>query len=229
MLDEPRDDPERLALDRAVAQAVAARLAAGPRASPDADALALRALLAETPRTARSALLAVWGRMRPAPLACGPWAARLAADRWGLDGGAVAEAEEALKSAGEGRPVLIDIAVGRAWWGRLLARPELAITGALPDDGRPPLALLVTRRVDGNPLPTGDDRSFWVTDSTAPDARLAADLAAIGFAASPLAASGGLKLFMLAGYVQADDPRLGNAPGRIGGVIGAAPQFPESA
>jgi hypothetical protein len=34
-----------------------------------------------------------------------------------------------------------------------------------------------------------------------------------------------LKLFMLAGYVQAEAERLATAPGGFSGVIGAAPQF----
>ena len=40
-----------------------------------------------------------------------------------------------------------------------------------------------------------------------------------------LIAAGGLKLFMLAGYVQAEDGRLASAPGSLSGVIGAAPIF----
>jgi hypothetical protein len=42
-------------------------------------------------------------------------------------------------------------------------------------------------------------------------------------AATPLAEAGGLKLFVLAGYYQAEDERLARAPGRLSGVIGAAP------
>ena len=42
MLVEPEADAERLALDRAVAEAVRLRVAAGPRPTPDADAIALR-------------------------------------------------------------------------------------------------------------------------------------------------------------------------------------------
>ena len=44
-----------------------------------------------------------------------------------------------------------------------------------------------------------------------------------GVAATLLAAAGGLKLYMLAGFYQADDPRLARAPGKLSGVIGAAP------
>lgn len=35
---------------------------------------------------------------------------------------------------------------------------------------------------------------------------------------------GGLKLFSLSGFFQADDPRLARAPGQLTGVIGAAPE-----
>ena len=75
------------------------------------------------------------------------------------------------------------------------------------------------------PGPTGDDRSFWVTDSGWSDGRIVQALSDVGLAAEPLAASGGLKLFMLTGYVQVDDGRLKSAPGRMSGVIGAAPIF----
>ncbi len=54
-------------------------------------------------------------------------------------------------------------------------------------------------------------------------ARIEAALGEAGFAADLLAEAGGLKLFALAGYVQADDGRLARAPGRLSGVIGAAP------
>ena len=44
-----------------------------------------------------------------------------------------------------------------------------------------------------------------------------------GAAAELIAEAGGLKLFSLAGYYQPDDERLARAPGRLSGVIGAAP------
>jgi predicted amino acid dehydrogenase len=47
-------------------------------------------------------------------------------------------------------------------------------------------------------------------------------LGQIGFAAEMLANAGGLKLFVLSGYVQREDERLATAPGRLKGVIGAA-------
>jgi hypothetical protein len=44
-----------------------------------------------------------------------------------------------------------------------------------------------------------------------------------GVAAELVTEAGGLKLFALAGYYQANDERLARAPGRLSGVIGAAP------
>ena len=63
MLVEPEQDAERLALDRAVAQAVRARLAAGARPSPDADAIALRETLAGLSAAEAAAARAVLGRI----------------------------------------------------------------------------------------------------------------------------------------------------------------------
>src|SRR5205085_1126308 len=54
----------------------------------------------------------------------------------------------------------------------------------------------------------------------------APSLAQVGKPEEALAAArqaGGLKLFKLAGYYQPDDERLKRAPGRLSGVIGAAP------
>ncbi len=222
MLVEPPEDVARLALDRAVADAVVARIAAGPRPGPDADAIALRSLLADVPAASRAAVRALLGRIEAAsagPLIVhGPVSEALAADRFGLGYSRAADPAAALRT---GR-ALIDISAG-AWWGRLLAAPDLRVVAALPDDrhGRPH-ALLVARVKPG---PTGDDRTFWVTDSPASDARIIAALSDAGLAAEPLAAAGGLKLFGLAGYVQAEDPRLASAPGALNGVIGAAPLF----
>lgn len=225
MLVEPPQDEARLTLDRAVADAVAARIAAGPRTGPDADAIALRTLLADIPAASRPAVCALLGRIEAAgapPLTVhGPLSQALAADRFGLTFTRAADPLDALKAARTGR-ALIDLSAG-AWWGRLLATPDLRVIAALPDDrhGRPHALLVATAQ----PGPTGDDRTFWVSDSPLSDARLIAALGDAGLAASPLAATGGLKLFALAGYVQADDPRLACAPGALNGVIGAAPLY----
>ena len=227
MLVAPEDDPRRLALDKAVADAVRARLAAGARTSPDADALALREALTGLAPAEAVVVRAVLGRIDAVtgePLVLwGSASQTLAADRFGLGARAVAEPEQALAAVRDGARALIDLAPGKAWWSRLLAEPALRVTVALPDDRRAlPRALMVERR---DPGPTGDDRTFWATDSGLPDARVVAALGAAGLAASPLIAAGGLKLFILAGYVQPMDPRLSSVPGTLSGVLGAAPIF----
>lgn len=226
-LEEPQADTERLALDRAVAEAVRLRITAGPRPSPDADAIALRDLLKDLPSAATSGVRAVLGRIDAAtgaPLVVwGATSQALAADRFGLTARLAAEPEQALAAVREGSRALLDLTPGKAWWGRLLAEPALRIVAALPDDRHGLPRVLMIQRTE--PGPTGDDRTFWATDSQASDARIIETLAAAGLAASPLIAAGGLKLFMLAGYVQAEDGRLSSAPGSLSGVIGAAPQF----
>jgi hypothetical protein len=227
LLSEPDGDAERLALDRAMAEAVRRRIAAGPRPTPDADAIALRTLLTGLSPAAAAAVRAVMGRIDAAtgaPLVIwGPTSQVLAADRFGLIARTAAEPEPALAAVRNGGRALMDLTPGKAWWGRLLAEPGLRVVAALPDDRHGlPRALMVQQ---AEPGPTGDDRTFWATDSTAPDARIIEALGAAGLAASPLIAAGGLKLFMLAGYVQAEDGRLASAPGSLSGVIGAAPQF----
>jgi len=224
---EPEADAERLALDRAVAEAVRLRVVAGPRPSPDADAIALREILRDMPPAAAAAVRAVLGRIdaaNGAPLVVwGSASQTLSADRFGLTARAAAEPEQALAAVRDGSRALLDLTPGKAWWGRLLAEPALRIVAALPDDRQGlPRALMVQQTEPG---PTGGDRTFWATDSTAPNARIVETLGAAGLAASPLIAAGGLKLFMLAGYVQAEDGRLASAPGSLSGVIGAAPQF----
>lgn len=226
MLVEPPEDAERLALDRALVAAARARVAAGARGSADADAIALREILRDVPLSERPALRAVLGRIEaatgPALSTCGPLAQALAADRWGLIGRAAAEPDQALLTARQGGRALIDLGP-RPWWGRLLALPMLKVVAALPDDAAgSPRALLVSSEAPG---PTGDDRTFWVTDSPASDARIIAALGEAGLIAAPLAAGGGLKLFVLTGYVQAEDGRLTKAPGQMSGVIGAAPVY----
>ena len=228
MLVEPDMDDATGALDRALAEAVKARLTAGGRPGPDAEALALRDLLDHTDSVDQAALLrAVWGRIAadsgPVVFAAGPMAHLLAADRHGLPVRTAADAEAALIEAGRGARALIDIEGPRPWWGKLLARPDLRIISALPDDryGRP-RAVMVSRETSG---PTGEDRTFWITDSREPDARIADALANAGLLAQSLVSAGGLKLFMLAGYVQVEDGRLIDAPGSLNGVIGAAPVF----
>lgn len=228
LLEEPKVDTDRLVLDQALIEALTDRLAAGADTAPDASTLALRALLAESYDPHQYAMLrALWGRIEArtgAPLVvAGPAAGLLAADRFGLSAQVAADPDAALAQAASGARALIDLAAGRPWWGKLLARPELQVIAALPDDRNGvPSALMVAASPTG---PTGEDRTFWVTDSGLSDGRIVEALSVCGFVARPLASAGGLKLFMLAGYVQVEDGRLSAAPGALKGVIGAAPLF----
>lgn len=227
MLTEPRPDETRLALDRALAEAVRARLAAGPHPTPEVEAVALRQALADLSPAEAAAARCVLGRLDSAHgtalTVWGPASQVLASDRYGLTARMAATPEDALASVRQGGRALMDLTAATAWWGRLLAEPGLRVVAALPDHGPGlPRALMVQRAATG---PTGGDRTFWATDSGASDTRIVAALAEAGLAVSPLIAAGGLKLFVLAGYVQADDGRLDGAPGRLSGVIGAAPVF----
>lgn len=225
MLEEPELDARRLALDRALLEALAARMAAGRHGRADARSLALREALRAAGPAQAAVLRAVHGRIEAATgrgiVTVGTMSALLAADRWGA-AMPVADAETALARVDETTSALIDLG-DRPWWGRLLARPDLRVVEALPDDrAGMPRALLVACEASG---PTGDDRTFWVTDSGMPDARIRADLAALGLAATLMTQAGGLKLYAVAGYVQPEDGRLTQAPGALSGVIGSAPVY----
>ncbi|GAA0870560.1 chorismate mutase [Brevundimonas basaltis] len=227
MLNTPEPDAERQALDRAVAEAVRARLAAGPHPTPEIEAIALRRALQGLSPPATAAVRCLLGRLDsasgPALTVWGPASQVLASDRFGLTARIAGTPEAALIAARNGGRALMDLTGASGWWGRLLAEPRLRVVGALPDHGHGlPRAVLV-QPVD--PGPTGDDRTFWVTDSPWTDARIVQRLGEGGLAADPLIAAGGLKLFVLAGYVQPDDGRLNGAPGDLSGVIGAAPVF----
>jgi chorismate mutase len=109
-----------------------------------------------------------------------------------------------------------------AWWGRLLAEPSVKVFAALPCLAAwGPMSALAVAAVDVEP--TGDDRTFWVTDAPGSAGAIEEALGRDGVAAELAAEAGGLKLFVLAGFYQADDPRLARAPGRLSGIIGAAP------
>jgi chorismate mutase len=108
------------------------------------------------------------------------------------------------------------------WWGRLLAEPQLKVFAALPCLAAwGPMTALAVAKVEVEP--SGDDRTFWVTDAPQPATTIEAALSRDGVAATPLVQAGGLKLFKLAGFYQPEDSRLARAPGRLSGVIGAAP------
>jgi chorismate mutase len=221
----------------------AAKAAAGDAAKfglrPGREAQLLRSLLAKPRRGASAALvvrvwremigeslklqgpfhLAVWGGKDPGR------AVELARLRFGAAPPVrqVAKPEEALATArAPGGVAVCALAPDSAWWGRLLAEPKLKVFAALPCLAAwGPLAALAVAEVEVEP--TGDDRTFWVTDAAQPNSQIMEALSRDGVAATPLAEAGGLKLFVLAGYYQAEDERLARAPGRLSGVIGAAP------
>jgi hypothetical protein len=135
----------------------------------------------------------------------------------------VAKPEEALAAARQtGGVAVLGLAADTPWWGRLLAEPKLRVFAALPCLAAwGPLTALAVAEVEVEP--TGDDRTFWVTDAPGPASAIEDAMSRDGVAATLLVEAGGLKLFKLAGYYQADDARLKRAPGKLSGVIGAAP------
>jgi len=112
---------------------------------------------------------------------------------------------------------------GGAWWARLLAEPQVRIIAALPElsAGRPHAVAIAALA----PEPTGDDITFFVSDSPERENRIIDELSRRGFAADWLCSAQGLKLFSLVGYVQENDLRLGGTLGSLSGVIGTAPRI----
>lgn len=231
---------ERAELAGAVAAAKAAAGEAGRFGlRPGREAQVLRRLLAAPRKGATPALIVrVWRELMGESLALqGPFqinvwggkdasrAVELARLRFGAAPSlrTVARAEEALAAA----KTLGGVAVGAlapdsAWWARLLAEPKLKVFAALPClTAWGPLSALAVAEVEVEP--TGDDVTFWVTDAALPAAAIEEALGRDGVAADLLAQAGGLKLFTLAGFHQPEDERLARAPGRLTGVIGAAP------
>ncbi len=206
---------------------------------PERETAVLRALLARPRRAAGPALilrlwrelmaeslagqgpfhLAVWGGREPAR------AAELARGRFGAAPRLrhVARPQEAVAAAKEpGGVGVLMLEPGTAWWGRLLAEPRLRVFAALPELHQwGPLGALAVAEVEVGP--TGGDETFWATEAAGSAAETIEALGRLGFAARLLSEGGGLRLFGLAGYVQADEARLTEAPGRLKGVIGAAP------
>lgn len=118
---------------------------------------------------------------------------------------------------------VLPLAAETPWWGRLLAEPKLKVFAALPCLATwGSQAALAVAEVEVEP--TGHDQTFWVTDSAKNTAAIVDALSLDGVAAEQVAEAGGLKLFSLSGFFQADDERLARAPGQLTGVIGAAPE-----
>jgi chorismate mutase len=231
---------ERAGLASAVAAAKAASGEAGRFGlRPGREALLLRKLLS-SPRGSASASLVVriWRELMGASLAAqgafhlGVWGGKdpartveLARLRFGAAPPLRAlerpeDAQAAARTAGG--VAVCALTADSAWWGRLLAQPQLRVFAALPCLAAwGPMAALAVAEVEVEP--TGDDRTFWVTDAPQAGPLIEQALGHDGVAATLLAQAGGLKLFVLSGFYQPDDPRLVRAPGRLSGVIGAAP------
>lgn len=197
------------------------RLLARPRsgATPALVVRVWREMIGESLRLQGPFHLAVWGGRDPGR------AVELARLRFGAAPPLrqVAKPEDAIAAARTpGGVAIAALSPDSAWWGRLLAEPKLKVFAALPCLAAwGPLSALAVAEVEVEP--TGDDRTFWVTDAPQSAAGIMDALSRDGVAATLLVETGGLKLFVLAGYYMADDERLARAPGKLSGVIGAAP------
>ncbi|MFZ5670814.1 MAG: chorismate mutase [Pseudomonadota bacterium] len=231
---------ERAALARAVAEA---KRAAGEAdrfgLRPAREAQIVRRLLRDKDPAASNALVVrIWREIigdslsQQGPFHLSVWGGKLetrAVELARLRFGAapalttVARPEDALAAARTpGGVAVLALAPDSSWWGRLLAEPSLKVFATLPCLAAwGPTAAVAVARVEVGP--TGADQTLWVTDAA--DAGPVVDaLSRDGVAAAPLVRHGGLTLYALAGYYQPDDARLARAPGRLHGVIGAAPE-----
>jgi chorismate mutase len=229
---------ERASLAAAVAAAKRAAGENGFGLRPGREAQVLRRLLAQPREAAEASLIVrIWRELmgdslsKQGPFHLSVWGGKadtrtveLARLRFGAAPrlAVAARAEDALAAARTPGGVAV-LALDGAWWGRLLAEPKLKVFSTLPCLSQwGPLSALAVAQVEVEP--TGADVTFWVTDAAATAAAITDALSRDSVAASLLAEAGGLKLFSLAGFYQAEDARLARAPGRLSGVIGAAPE-----
>ena len=228
-----------------LAKAVLAAKAADPGSNggfglrPAREAQVLRRLLA-MPRKAASVSMVVriWTELMGESLALqGPYqltvwggedparAVELARMRFGAAPSLARAktAEETIEAARRlGGVGVLALSPNNAWWARLLAEPKVRVFAALPClKAWGPMGALAVADVAVEP--SGSDETFWVSDAPEPADAIVERLGRDGVAACQVQAAGGLRLFKLAGFYQADDPRLARAPGRLTGVIGAAP------
>ncbi len=214
-------DGHKFALRPAREAAILRRLIAAERvaASPSLVTRVWREMIGDSLSVQGPFHLNVWGGRDPGR------AVELARQRFGAAPPLrqLAKAEEALAQARTpGGVAICALTPDSAWWGRMLAEPQLQVFAALPCLAAwGPMSALAVAAVDVEP--TGDDRTFWVTDASGSAASIEEALGRDGVAADLVAEAGGLKLFMLAGFYQRHDERLARAPGRLSGVIGAAP------
>lgn len=222
-------------LDLDLCRALQQRLS-GDLPTPEEEALALRELVEKSPLSL-ALTLKIWRelmgerrRISGAPaIAIAPFAPasmlNLAAHDYG---GASApyigfdRPEAALNhTRTSGAPSVIGVSSKDAWWVRLLAEPVVRVTLSFGDPVAP-LAFVVQ---PGRTGPTGADETYFVTDASLSAPKMVAVLGQKGLAAELVAETGGLKLIALAGYVQDEDERLAEVPGRLKGVIGSTPRY----
>ena len=214
-------DGDKFGLRPAREAAILRRLVTAERAaaSPGLVVRVWRELIGDSLSVQGPFHLSVWGAKDPGR------AVELARHRFGVAPPLrqVAKAEDAIAQARTpGGVAVCALTPDSAWWGRLLAEPRLQVFAALPCLAAwGPMAALAVAAVEVEP--TGDDRTFWVTDAPGPASAIEAALGRDGVAAGLVSEAGGLKLFMLAGFYMRQDERLARAPGSLSGVIGAAP------
>jgi chorismate mutase len=214
-------DGDKFALRPAREAAILRRLIAAERsaASPGLIVRVWREMIGDSLSVQGPFHLNVWGGRDPGR------AVELARHRFGAAPPLrqAVKAEDALAQARTpGGVAICALAPDSAWWGRLLAEPQLKVFAALPClSAWGPMSALAVAALEVEP--TGDDRTFWVTDATDTATAVEEALSRDGVAAELAAEAGGLKLFVLAGFYQRQDERLARAPGRLNGVIGAAP------
>jgi chorismate mutase len=231
---------ERAELAKAVAAAKAAQGEDGRLGlRPAREAQVLRRLLARPRKAAGTALVVrIWRELmgdnlaQQGPFELAVWGGsdlartvEITRLRFGVAPSLrhAATPEEAIAAAKvEGGVGVLALTKDSAWWGRLLAEPKARVFAALPClKAWGPMSALAVADV---PIePSGSDETFWVTDAPGSAQSIVDALGKDGVAACQMQAAGGLKLFKLLGFYQPDDARLKRAPGRLSGVIGAAP------
>lgn len=136
----------------------------------------------------------------------------------------VADARAAVASARSGARAVVAIEPRDPWWARLLAEPSLSvIDDDLIGDALKPGLFVVARHWSE---PSGDDRTWWLTDAPIKPWEVEEALGHLGLTSGHALSVGGVALFRIDGYVQRDDTRLAEAPGRLSGVIGCVPAVP---
>jgi len=156
----------------------------------------------------------------------GPGAEGFARGRFGYRArsAVVADARSALASVRAGARAVVAIEPRDPWWARLLAEPGLSIIDDdISGDAAKPRLFVIARQWSE---PSGDDRTWWLSDAPGKPWEIEEALTHIGLSGRHAISVGGVGLYRLDGYIQRDDARLSQAPGRLAGVIGCVPVVP---